>query len=97
MGRLIRIFKSDETRLHSTNLRKLLLERGLKKLVFNKLGKMKDLHRLLMGAGGNFISPLLICPGVKMARTLERNDPSESIYKCTKNEWMMEEVFHIFR
>lgn len=49
-----------------------------------------------MSAAGTFVPPMFIFARIRMAAGLERNGPPGSIYHCSKNGWINEDLFRIW-
>lgn len=49
-----------------------------------------------MSAAGTFVPPMFIFARLRMASGLERNGPPGSIYQCSKNGWINEDLFRVW-
>lgn len=93
-----RIFNVDETGLITVQKPDRIIAQKTVKQIGSATILERAKHITLcccMSAAGLYIHPMFMFPLLRIHQSLERNGPPGSFYSCSKNGWMMGELFQI--
>jgi hypothetical protein len=94
-----RIFNIDETGITTVHKpRPIIAPKGQKQVgVATSWERRKTMIVCCaMSASGTYVPPLFTYARMRMAESLKRGGPTGSIYDCSKNGWITDEVFLIY-